>query len=1106
MATNQKCKTVLLPDKPTTDNAFKPHDDIAEALTTLIKEETTGRTIGLQGGWGAGKTTVSELLKKKLNDDAIAVVDFNAWAHEGDPLRRTFFETIVRALQDTDGGKGWVRAEDWRNELDELAQRRAVEERRAMPAFSTLGKWVIIAIFFVPFGGVLFGQALREDIRWLDSHQPIAWKFLFELLLGILFSVAPLLVGLMGSRRVARSDRQGQSGQNAVGGQQQAIAKSSGGSLVQASTPAHPSGTNADDLWSLLFVKTPNYSRTEVVKTPNPTSIEFEDKFNKLMSEVFGSKEDEAEEVKECRKKRKLVLVLDNLDRVAAKDALEIWATLQTFFQSAARFPSLWVIILYDLKGLRQLWDKDKDEDGEMALSFLDKTFAIRFEVPPPLVSDWHGYLLDNLGKAFPEHYANEPQRRQAEFHDVYRVYAAYLAQKGKLPTPRELKLFINQIGVLHRQREDDDKFPLALYAHFTLLLREKDAGQIRQGLLEGEIPPKGSENLYGPQAQSALAALLFNVDVETAQQLLLKGEIQKALTNNDVTSLKKLYKECAEAGFWEVLENVAAEFKESQPQVLAQMAAGLYESGVLTDTGQSTARVDAAPMRTTVLSELSRAAKMVNTWEPFNAEVAKGIVALFQLNSQSRFIEIILSNVAAGLVRTDYQDPPIIQVRAWVEAARHLYDHLAVQNQQQLFEKSVVATLLKPLQAPGRLPHLAASTLLEALCELEQFVSSMPPWSSQLVADSSLQQRLLLSPASDMDDRDFAWSMYVLLRGLPGELPHAVAENITSPPSFLNQLLTGAVEEPVLPDFQRVVTHLAEILIRFRNPEWLFNLLQAQPQSEPFVALCLDKLAEPIMGLVFYSPETVLQHFTVVHRLLPQSTVEKSKLERIVEWLVKEKNFVAKLCATTFDQELGSLYLYALDVAGTTNSDLTAWLEKGLLSLNKDNWLTRFSKSVADDLPNVLYKLDSRKIQDDLHAYKDALLEVARALLTSGEEVGTAVWQARLNNRSLLKPLGDGHLYDELRNELFDLALSAKGKIHLGFLQHFGNEITSPERLKDARIFEKLFLPLMQRGKPKVHEWLKAWLQTNNDDLQKHHASLWSAILPTARDKGILL
>ena len=1078
MAINQKCETVLLPDTPATANVFKSHDVIAEALAALIREERVGRTIGLQGGWGAGKTTVSELLKRKLDADAIAVVDFNAWAHEGDPLRRTFFEATVRALHETEDGKGWIRADDWKAELDELAQRRAVEERRAVPAFSLIGKLVIIALFLVPLGGALFGQALRENVHWWpDTGLPVARRFLAELFLGILFSVAPLIAGLIGlgveRRRVKR----------------QARASSVAGALPPSVAQGAPEA-RADDLWSLLFVKTPNYSRTEVVKTPNPTSIEFEDKFNKLMGEVFKVKD------------RKVVLVLDNLDRVAAKDALEIWATLQTFFQSATRFPSLWVIILYDLQGLRQLWEKDGGSPQEMALSFLDKTFAARFEVPPPLVSDWHGYLLDNLDAAFPKHYAQELTRRQAEFHDVYRVYSAHLAQRGKLPTPRELKLFVNQIGVLHRQREDDDSFPLSLYAYFTLLMREKSADQIRQALLEGGIPPQGSNDLYGPQPQSALAALLFNVDIATAQQLLLKGEIQKALVGNDVASLQKLHATCANAGFWEVLETVAAEFKESQPPVLARIAVCLQASNILTDSGQSAARVDPTPMRGNIISDLSEAAKGLKSWEPFDAEVAKGMIAILQLKSELPLTEALLGKVAALLIKTQYGIPT--GVRSWAEGARLLYDYLASHNQRPLFETNIVAPLIKPLQAPGELPVWAASTLLEALCELERFVSPAPQWLGQLVADGALQRRWGV-PLEPSDNRDFTWAMYVLWHVSPGTLQATIA-NTDIELRALKELLTGTIKRPEGVDvIGEVVAHLAEILIRFRNSQWLFNLLQAQPQSEPFVALCLDRLAEQDTELAFYSPDTVLQHFPVIHRLLPQATGGKSKIEMIVERLVKEPVFIAKLCATRFEPELGSLYLYVLEAAGATNSELVEWLENGMLGLSKDDWLDRLRKPVADDLPFVLYKLDSRRIQDELSAYKDALLEVAKDMLTEGGDVSNAVWKARLNSISLLTPLGDGRLRDEMRKELLDLAANRDGAIHPDFLKHFVNEIVSLDMPGQDSVIEQVFSQIIKNRDPKLREWMKEWLKTGLDALPAQRTGLGSAIIRIARNEHIL-
>ena len=60
-------------------------------------------------------------------------------------------------------------------------------------------------------------------------------------------------------------------------------------------------------------------SRTIVTRTPDPTSVEFESEFRDLLKEAL--KPDG----------RRLLLVIDNLDRVDPSDALSIWSTLQTF-------------------------------------------------------------------------------------------------------------------------------------------------------------------------------------------------------------------------------------------------------------------------------------------------------------------------------------------------------------------------------------------------------------------------------------------------------------------------------------------------------------------------------------------------------------------------------------------------------------------------------------------------------------------------------------------------------------------------------------------------------------------------------------------------------
>src|SRR5690606_5587730 len=74
--------------------------------------------------------------------------------------------------------------------------------------------------------------------------------------------------------------------------------------------------------------------------------------------------------------------------------------------------------------------------------SFLDKIFQVRFHVPPPVLSDWRSYLYGLIEEALPEHGVEER-------HVIYRVFDHCRARTGEPPTPRELKLYVNQIGAI---------------------------------------------------------------------------------------------------------------------------------------------------------------------------------------------------------------------------------------------------------------------------------------------------------------------------------------------------------------------------------------------------------------------------------------------------------------------------------------------------------------------------------------------------------------------------------------------------------------------------------------------------------------------------------
>ena len=125
------------------------------------------------------------------------------------------------------------------------------------------------------------------------------------------------------------------------------------------------------ELPALVTGQASTESRTVVTQSPDPTSVEFESVFRDLLDEALD------------QKKRKLLIVVDNLDRVEPSDALSIWSTLQTFlghrdYQRPDWIERLWVLIPYDDKAILHLWDRSGNMDNSLlAASFLNKTFQL---------------------------------------------------------------------------------------------------------------------------------------------------------------------------------------------------------------------------------------------------------------------------------------------------------------------------------------------------------------------------------------------------------------------------------------------------------------------------------------------------------------------------------------------------------------------------------------------------------------------------------------------------------------------------------------------------------------------------------------------------------
>lgn len=96
----------FLPDQPLKADEISQakfgHEGIADSVRNIILNCPDRFTIGLFGKWGTGKTTIINILKDKLQNEKVAIVEFDVWKHEGDALRRTFLKEIVKQLKENE--------------------------------------------------------------------------------------------------------------------------------------------------------------------------------------------------------------------------------------------------------------------------------------------------------------------------------------------------------------------------------------------------------------------------------------------------------------------------------------------------------------------------------------------------------------------------------------------------------------------------------------------------------------------------------------------------------------------------------------------------------------------------------------------------------------------------------------------------------------------------------------------------------------------------------------------------------------------------------------------------------------------------------------------
>ncbi len=485
----------LLSKVPCNEDLFEggAHKKLAKVIADEIRNDSNCSIVGIDGGWGSGKSNLVGMIKNVLSDttqiespDNYHFFTYDAWGHQNDLPRRTILEELTSDL--TSGETPILESQYWKDRLENLLAKKKRTSTKTVPRLN----FALIAIALL--------TALTPMVAAIsDSITNSGWRIAFTLFIYVAFIIFVIC------KQLRDMHKNGQK-------------------------------INIENFFTELFLiykdKIMEDEKFETISEREPSTKQFKEWMTDINEDLF-------------ERRKVLVVVIDNMDRLPKLKVQELWAALHSFF-SEEKYSNIRVIVPFDRAHIRNAFQSEnivnKSSEKDVAVygdDFINKTFYVVYSVPPPILTGWMHYFCDRWKDAF-----GEDSKIDSSVLQIYDM----LTEEH---TPRKIIAFINQFVTIRNLCEEsiEDKY-IALYIFGRKDIVKKPLEEILTPSYLGSLDFLYKED---ERMKACISSLYYQLPVNNAMDVVFTRKATQELDDSKTDLLDNLKNTTK---YWEILNH----------------------------------------------------------------------------------------------------------------------------------------------------------------------------------------------------------------------------------------------------------------------------------------------------------------------------------------------------------------------------------------------------------------------------------------------------------------------------------------------------------------------------------------------------------------------